>query len=71
MAALLRKVRDLSPLAEGSLWVSDYSPPVNPIEEWSTWDLWQYRGEVAHLAEQSCHPRPDVRARPAGLADPT
>jgi GH25 family lysozyme M1 (1,4-beta-N-acetylmuramidase) len=44
MAASLRKVRDLSPLAEGSLWVSDYSPPVNPIEEWSTWDLWQYRG---------------------------
>jgi GH25 family lysozyme M1 (1,4-beta-N-acetylmuramidase) len=44
MAALLRKVRDLSPLAEGSLWVSDYSPPVNPIQEWPTWDLWQYRG---------------------------
>jgi hypothetical protein len=36
--------RALRSRASASIAVSAYSSPVNQIQEWPTWDLWQYRG---------------------------
>ena len=39
----------LATLAEGPLWISDYTPPVDLISEWSAWTIWQMKGGTFDL----------------------
>lgn len=34
----------LERVLEGPLWISDYTPPVDLISEWSAWTIWQMKG---------------------------
>ena len=39
----------LERVLEGPLWISDYTPPVDLISEWSAWTIWQMKGGTFDL----------------------